>query len=358
MDRRQFLALTCSALVTPGGAAMGQTAPDSPALDAARSYFEGRTVRVIVPAAAGSGTDRSSRIFISALAPLLPRTRFRLENNDRAGGQIGASELWRGRADGTVIGFPRNNLFYAQLLERDTLDFSFSDFTFFGSVTRGHRALVLGNASEISGVEEILAGRRIVLKSADAVTSSHFVEAMLMNALSGSRIRAVPGFSGGARNMAVISGEVDCQIGSIEAVQPIVESGAGRIVFRLSSDPLPEGLPEVPRLADHLLDPDLDWAVGIIDAAAAIGRPFAGPPGMAPEASAHWIALFDAVVGDAAFREKAFADEGVAIDPAPADAIAARLARLSSLGDGLRDEVDALLRCGRLLSESTEGTCG
>ncbi|WP_185020626.1 tripartite tricarboxylate transporter substrate-binding protein [Histidinibacterium lentulum] len=337
---------------------MGQTGPGPAALDAARTYLEGRTVRAIIPSAAGSGTDRSSRLFISALEPLLPRTRFRVENNDRAGGQIGASELWRGRADGTVIGFPRNNLFYAQLMERDTLDFSFSDFTFFGSVTRGHRVLVLGTGSSIDGVEEILAGRRIVLKSADSVTSSHFVEAMLMNALSGSRIRPVPGFSGGSRNMAVISGEVDCQIGSIEAVQPIVESGAGRIVFRLTSDPLPEGLPEVPRLADHLRDPGLEWAVGIIDAAADLGRPFAGPPGMAPEVAAHWTALFEAVVGDAGFREKAFAEEGVVIDPAPAGAIAARLGRLSSLGDGLRDEVDALLGCGRLLAESTEGTCG
>ena len=337
---------------TGGGLELGA------ALAAAQDQFAGKAVRIIISAAAGSGTDRSSRQFLGALERFLPDTRLQVENIDRAAGQIGASELWRAPADGSVIGFPRNNLFYAQLMERETLDFTFTGFTFIGSTNRGHKVLVLGTESPTDNLAQILSGERIVLASADAVNSSHYYEALLVNALTGSRIVPVPGYAGGARNMAVISGEVDCQIGSIEAVQPIVEAGAGKIVFRLTSDPLPAGMTDVPRLADNLRDPALMWAVAIIDAAARLGRPIAGPPDMDPAMTAHWKTLFDAVVADAAFRDASFAEDGLVIDPASAEDIQALLADLVSKGDGLRDSIGTLLTCGQLLGSSLVSQCG
>ncbi len=358
MDRRRLLALAGAFSVASASFATAQEAPGDAALRAAQDHFAGKTVRVVISAAAGSGTDRSSRQFLGALRRFLPDTRLRIENLDRAGGQIGASELWRAPADGSVVGFPRNNLFYAELMERETLDFTFTGFTFIGSTNRGHKVLVLGSESPIDSIEQILSGKTTPLASADAVNSSHYYETLLMNAVTGSRITPVPGYAGGARNMAVISGEVDCQIGSIEAVQPIIEAGAGRIVFRLTSDPLPAGMAEVPRLADNLRDPALNWVVGIIDAAARLGRPFAGPPNMEPVATAHWKALFAAVVGDAAFRNASLAEEGLVIDPAPADEIEALLADLASRGDSLRDNIERLLACGQLLASDENSQCG
>jgi tripartite-type tricarboxylate transporter receptor subunit TctC len=358
MDRRRLLALAGAFSVARASFVMAQESGGAAGIKAAQDHFAGKTVRILISAAAGSGTDRSSRQFLAALQRFLPDTGLRIENLDRAGGQIGASELWRAPTDGSVVGFPRNNLFYAELMERETLDFTFSGFTFFGSTNRGHKVLVLGNSSPIDSVEQILSGEKILLASADAVNSSHYYEALLMNALTGSRISPVAGYAGGARNMAVISGEVDCQIGSIEAVQPIVEAGAGRIVFRLTSDPLPATMPDVPRLADHLRDPALAWVVGIIDAAARLGRPFAGPPGMEPLATAHWKALFTAVVEDAAFRAASLAEDGLVIDPSPASEIETLLADLASQGEGLRDKIESLLGCGQLLASDEKSHCG
>jgi tripartite-type tricarboxylate transporter receptor subunit TctC len=357
LDRRGMLLMTGAACLTQVAPLAAEGARETTALAAARLHFAGRSVRIIVPAAAGAGSDRSARQFLRALGRVLPETRLRVENIDRAGGQIGASDLWRAAPDGSVVGFPRGNLFYAALMERETLDFHFTGFSFFGSITRGHRVLVLGNESRFDGIESILAGDQIVLKTADAVNSNHYYEALLMNALTGSRVRPVPGFEGGSRNMAVISGEVDCQIGSIEAVAPIIEAGAGRIVFRLTSAPLPGDLPEVPRLADHLRDPGLAWAVAVIDAAAMLGRPFAGPPGMDPQIAIHWATLFDAVTADAAFRDEALAEEGLAIDPASAEDIAAIVSGIDAMGDSLRDDIDRLLACGERAASATGTRC-
>lgn len=358
MDRRRLLALAGAAVMTPASLATAQENHGAATLLAAQDYFAGKTLRVLIPSAAGSGTDRSSRQFLGTLQRFMPDTRLRIENLDRAGGHIGASELWRAPADGSVVGFPANNLFYAQLMERETLDFKFTGFTFLGSISRGHRVLVLGTESRIDSIDQILSGESTVLASADAVTSSHYYETLLMNALTGSRIMPVPGYPGGARNMAVISGEVDCQIGSIEAMQPIIEADAGRIVFRITSGPLPGFTSEVPRLTDYLRDPSLKWVVGIIDSAARLGRPFAGPPDMDPVATAHWKVLFDAVVGDAAFRAASLAEDGLVIEPSSADEIESLLADIASQGDGLRDRIDELLACGQLLASDEDSHCG
>jgi tripartite-type tricarboxylate transporter receptor subunit TctC len=357
ISRRRLLAMA-SATAMMGGVASAGQAVEPGALEKAQAFFDGRTIRAIIPAGAGSGSDRSARQFLDAVRRFLPSARLRVENHDRAGGQIGASELWRAQGDGLTIGFPRSNLFYAELLHRETLDFSLADFTFFGSMTRAHRVMVLRNDAEARDIDDVLTGRSVVLKSADSVTSSHYYEALLMNALTGSRIRPVPGYAGGARNMAVINGEVSCQIGTLEAVQPILDTGVAKIVFRLSSAPLPAGMPEVPRLADHLRDPNLAWAVDVIDAVAALGRPVAGPPEIEPEAKAYWLTLFDAITADPIFREDARKADGMVIDPADGQTITALLAGLTNGRSGLQNDLEALLDCGQSLANGEAGSCG
>lgn len=359
LSRRRLLVMA-SATAMMAGMASANQGEESGALPLAKAqaFFADRTVRAIIPAGAGSGSDRSARQFLAAVRRLLPTTHLRVENHDRAGGQLGASELWRAPGDGFTIGFPRSNLFYAELLDRQTLDFSLADFTFFGSMTRAHRVMVLRNDAEAGNIDDVLSGRSVVLKSADSVTSSHYYEALLMNALTGSRIRPVPGYSGGARNMAVITGEVSCQIGSLEAVQPILDTGVAKIVFRLSSAPLPAGMPDVPRLADHLRDPSLAWAVDMIDAVAALGRPVAGPPNMDADAKAHWAAIFDAAVADPVFQQEALEADGMVIDPADGQAITALLTALTAGRSGLQADLKALLECGQNLASGQPGTCG
>lgn len=323
----------------------------------ARDYFKGKSIRVLIPAGAGSGTDRSSRHFIAGLQKVMTSSRFRIENNERAGGQIMASELWRSPADGLTIGFPRNNLFYSAILQPDALNLQFDRFAFLGSLTKAHRVLLLSHLSEVRDVEELLSGERIVLKSASSAVSSHYYEALLMNALTGCHIRPIPGYEGGARNMAVITGEVDCQIGTIEAIAPILAEESGRIVFRLSSDPLPVGHTNVPRLRDHLSNPDLAWAVDIIDAGASLGRPVAAPPDTDPEALAHWRALFRTVVEDPEYRNSALAQEALVIEPSSADEINALLASIAERGDRLQSEIQNLLECGQARADNLSARC-
>jgi len=353
MKRREFVQMASAgvAISVVGSRAYANA-------EAARDYFEGKTIRVLIPAGAGSGTDRTSRHFIAALQKLIPGSHLRIENNSRAGGQIMASELWRAPADGLTIGFPRNNLFYGAILRPDALDLRFDQFAFIGSLTKAHRVLLLSHKSTLQDAEELLSAKRFILKSASSAVSSHYYEALLTNALTGSHIRPIPGYEGGARNMAVITGEVDCQIGTIEAVAPIIEQESGRIAFRLSSDPLPTGLPNVPRLRDQVHNPDLAWAVDVIDAAASLGRPVAAPPDTNIEALAHWRALFRAIVEDPEYRASALTGEAFVVEPTSASEIDALLASVAARGDTVQSEMQDLLECGQALADSLTAQCG
>lgn len=355
MNRRECLSLVGLGTL---GMALGRPAAAEASVRAAAYHFGGRTIRVLIPSGPGSGTDRSIRHFLSVLQDLIPDTRLRIENNERGGGRIMALDLWRAPGDGLTLGFPRGNLFYNSILGEDGANgFSYPDYSFIGSLSFSHRVCVLGQNSSIAGLDEMMAGERIVLKSASSVVSTHFIEALMLNALTGSRIRPIPGYEGGSRNMAVITGEVDCQIGTLEAVDPILGADAGRIVLRLSSRPLPAGYPQVPALREVLRDPAQAWVVDLIDALSSFGRPLAGPPDMDPAAAAHLRALFTAVVDDPAYRAEALAREGIDIQPSSGDEIEQLLASAITRGVRLRDDLEALLACGRTMAENTGTTC-
>lgn len=325
---------------------------------AAREYYAGRTIRVLVPSAAGGIGDRTYRHFIDTFQSLVPETRFRVENNDRAGGRIWALELWRARPDGLTIGFPRNNLFYDSILDPEGQGLRFPEFTFLGSFGMAHKVFVLSNQTGLDGIDAVFASNRPVLNAANSAVSSHYYEALMMNALAGTHLRPIPGYGGATREMAVITGEVDCQIGTLESVRQILDAEAGDIVFRLSSRPLPAGYPQVPTLRERLIDPGNAWAVDMIDAIAALGRPVAGPPGMDPEATRHLRALFRAVAYDPAYQAEALARNGNVIDPTPADEIDALLQGTLTRGAALRDDLLAVLACGQARADSMTATCG
>lgn len=338
------------------GIAIGVRA--SAAVEAARDYFAGKTIRVLVPSSAGGSGDRTYRHFLEEFQSLIPRTRFRIENNDRAGGRIWALELWRSAPDGLTIGFPRNNLFYDSILDPEGQGLRFPEFTFLGSFGVAHKVFVLSNQTGLDGIDAVFASDRPVLVSANSAVSSHYYEALLMNALAGTHLRPIPGYGGAAREMAVITAEVDSVIGSLEGVHQVIDAEAGHVVFRLSSRPLPDGYPQVPTLRERLIDPAQAWAVDLIDAIAALGRPFAGPPGMDAEATRHLRALFLAVAYDPAYQAAALARNGNVIDPTAADEIDALLAGTLARGAGLRDDLMALLACGQSRAESMTATCG
>lgn len=93
IPRRRFLAATC---------ALGIAAPFSPAR--AASDYPSRPIELIVPVAAGGGTDLVGRAFAEAVKKYLPQQPMVVTNKPGASGAIGTAELINAKPDGYKLG--------------------------------------------------------------------------------------------------------------------------------------------------------------------------------------------------------------------------------------------------------------
>ncbi|MEO1200367.1 MAG: tripartite tricarboxylate transporter substrate-binding protein [Pseudomonadota bacterium] len=323
----------------------------SPHKAGANDYLDDRTLNFLIGSGAGSGTDRVARLFADHLSRLLPETTVAPVNNSRAGGRVVASQLWDAEPDGLTIGILQSHLYYWTLQNLETPGFELQNYSFLGSMTRSNRVLVASHASGIRSMADIYDAGRPVIVAANTTLSSHYLEALLINTLLGTRLLPVPGFSGGARNMAVITGEADCQIGSLEAVQPIIDAGAGSIVLVVTGDSIPPLTPAPARLEQEAAGAPNEWIVPVINGAAASGRLIAAPPGVEADRLAILRDLFNSVMANPEFVDEA-ASVGMVVNASSGDQVQRRLASVFNNGADMSANLQRALQCGEHLAET------
>lgn len=258
-------------------------------------------VTLIVGAAAGAGNDAFTRLVAEHLQRLGGRA-IRIENEPRAGGKLAARRLANSAADGSVVGFLTPSLIYESLLGQGGEGLDLTQFAWLGAIGADHRVLLVNRQSGVARFDQVLSRPKPLIIAAATVTSPNYVEPMIINHLTGARLRAVPGYDGGARNLAVLSGEVDGAVGGLDSLAPMLESGA-RVVLRLNDLPLAGD--RAPSLASLARGRDSVPLLNLIESFAALGRMFALPPGVSQAVRADWQAQWKRVVADPGFRAAA-----------------------------------------------------
>lgn len=320
------------------------------ALRADSGFLAGQTLRVLISTGAGGPGELIGRLFVKYLEARLPDTRISVELLNRANGRLAALTLWEAEPNGLTIGFINSNLLYAQLLGEEALPFDLLRFDWLGSLTQDRRVLVVGERTGLADLAAVRAHEGPLLAASVATTSGHTIDALVLDAVLGLRLQPVPGYSGGQRALALVSGEADCMLGTFFSVYPVLQDGTARLILRLNAAPLPAPYDTVPVMAD-LLRPEHRWVVELIEAQCQLGRGIAAPPGLPADRLLALRALFDSIADDPAFAAEA-GTLGVEIDPSPGDSIAATIGRLIGEGASLSNDLQALLACGRLRAES------
>lgn len=294
-------------------------------------------VTLIVGAAAGAGNDGFTRLVAAHLQRLGGRS-IRVENEPRAGGKLAARRLATSAADGSVVGFLTPSLIYESLLGQGGEGLDLTQFAWLGSIGADHRVLLVNRQSGVTRFDQVLTRPKPLIIAAATVSSPNYVEPMIINHLTGSRLKAVPGYDGGARNLAVLSGEVDGAVGGLDSLAPMLQSGA-RVVLRLNDLAIGAG-DRVPSLASIARGRDRVPLLHLIESFAALGRMFALPPGAPQAIRADWQAQLKRVVADPLFRADA-AGRGYPLEEVSGEQVAATLRRLL---DGSTVTVSALRR--------------
>ena len=259
---------------------------------------KGRTT-LIIGSGTGGGNDAFGQLFARHLQRLTGQT-IQVEFETRAGGALAASRLAGAPADGSIIGMLPSKLIYEDQLATPEEASDLARLSLVGGIGADRRVLVVSARSAITSFGALINRAAPVILAASTLSSGAYVEALIVNHLTGAKLKPIPGYAGGARNLAVLSGEADGAVGDLASLQPLLDAG-GRIILRLN-DVVEPGSAQAPSLASVARGPDSAALLLLISAVASLGRMFTLPPEASPAVLDGWRSRLETVVADPDFR--------------------------------------------------------
>jgi tripartite-type tricarboxylate transporter receptor subunit TctC len=257
---------------------------------AAQSFYEGKTIRIIVGLAPGGGFDTYARVIARHMGKHVPGTpTLVVENMPGAGSLIAANHIYKvAKPDGLTVAKFNGPLMMGQVLGQAGIEFDARKFEFIGAAVTEDVACALSKASGVTSVDKWMASATPVKMGSVAPGTSPENTVRILKATLGLPIQVVSGYKGTAEiRLAVDGGEVAGACWSWESMRATWRNAldAGEVVpvLQVTARPFSD-LPNVP-LAINLAKTDEARrliAVGVQNAAA-FARPFVLPPGTPKE---------------------------------------------------------------------------
>ena len=227
------------------GAAAAALSPLLPAAVQALDY-PARTVRVMVPVAAGGTSDILTRLTARVLQERLGQT-FLIENRPGAGGNLAAEVIHRAPADGySLLSIPKGNVL-ANLLY-DKLEFDFlRDFTPVAGIASGNLMMLMHPSVPARSLPEFLAYAKAnptkINYSTPGNGSDPHLSAELLKMMAGIQMTHVP-YRGGALALTdLIAGNVQVMFSNLP-VGEYLKTGK-LIALGITSDERNKEFPEI-----------------------------------------------------------------------------------------------------------------
>jgi tripartite-type tricarboxylate transporter receptor subunit TctC len=339
MPRRHLaLVIGCLALALAGGPpAHGQ------------SFFEGKTVRIVVGLAPGGGFDTYARAIARHLGRHIPGTpTIVVENMTGAGSLVSANHLYKvARPDGLTVGHFNGILLLGQVLGQPGIEFDARKFEYLGAALKEDVACGLTKQSGITSVEKWMAAKTPVKLGGVAPGASPDNTARILRAAVGLPVQVVTGFKGTSEiRLAADSGELAGACWAWDSMRvtwrAALESGDVVPVLQAVPRPFPD-LAAVP-LAISLAK--TDEARRLIEVgihhAGALARPFALPPGTPRERVQALRRALEETLKDTAFLAEA-EKARLGLDPVRGEELEKMIGDLFTLDPALRAKLKEIL---------------
>ncbi|KHF38626.1 Bug family tripartite tricarboxylate transporter substrate binding protein [Halalkalibacter okhensis] len=297
--------------------------PTQPSSEAAAEFYEGKTIKFIIPYTPGGGYDEYARL----LAPFLEKhsgARVEVHNLPGAGGMRGVNELFISPPDGLTIGIMNGGAMVTnKIADVEGADYELDQFSYLGRIVNDPRVLMFSKNS-FQTFEESLDGDRPVLIGATGLGGTTYVDAVIVSEALNLNWEIVHGFEGaGEIEQSMLRGELDGTWGSFDSRADFADSGYGQFVLQRKNDNIPE-LADVPTYFDFLdnaEDPELaNEILTVLNALSDTGRPLATSPGVPQERLEFLQDVFRKTMEDPEFLEKA-ASENRLLDYASGEEI-------------------------------------
>jgi tripartite-type tricarboxylate transporter receptor subunit TctC len=253
------LLLAPSALAQSSAQAPAQSSAQPSAPSSASSWPE-RPVRLIVPYAAGGGTDIVARVLGQKLGETL-RQPFLVENKPGASGMIGAQYVAKSDPDGytLLVASPAEIALNQNLFPSVPYD-SLHDFAPVTLLAWTPLVLAAHPSFAASTVPELVALARSqpVPFSTPGTGSSHHLTGEYINKVAGTQLQHVPYRGAALALQDAVAGQVKLTISGMPPVVPFMNSGSLKAIAVASRQRSPE-FPNIPAMAETKGFEDFDF---------------------------------------------------------------------------------------------------
>ena len=229
---------------------------------AAANYYEGKTIRIIIPFSAGGGTDTFGRYIAQFLGQHIPGNPTVIaENVTGAGGLLGSNEFAeRVEKDGTTLLTASGHLNLRAFLGLEGLRLDLDELTPVVAAPMGHVTAINIEATGMQEVKDLFTyDGRITKGITDPVG---LVESIVALEMFGINYRSVPGYGGrGDTRVAFERGELVVNTQATPAfnarVQPMIDEGKALTAYAIGFID-PDGNPvRDPAAPDIITAPEL-----------------------------------------------------------------------------------------------------
>lgn len=249
-------------------------------------FYKGKTVTLLLAAAAGGFADTVARAFVGPFQQHFPgNPQIVVVNQPGAGGMLGASRLQTSaEKDGTVIGFLLGNNLTTPLVTGKEEQFDPRKVQWIGAIESGDYpyAFYVFKSSPVQSVDELF--KKSLVVGSTSFTNYNRVFPAMMNSYLGTKIDIVAGYKGsGEVYLALERGEVDGWIEGAHAIDNETNK-AGQFIAEGRMKPLMlMGLernpkwPNLPVIMEYIKKDDQKAVARFMLASSRAGRPIAVP---------------------------------------------------------------------------------
>ena len=223
-----------------------------PLASAGAAQWPEQPIRLIVPFAAGGGTDQTARILQPLLAQDLGQPVV-VENRTGAGGQVGLSALAASKPDGYTMAILNIPPIVTIPIEKKGATFSLKDFIPIAIVSGDPSALSVPAGSPFKSLQDLVAYARanpgaVTVATTGVGTDDHLALSALSKA-AGVKLTPVP-FQGSApAHVALIGGHVAAAAINLGENMPYVQQGKVRVLAHFGKE-RSSLAPDVPTAAE------------------------------------------------------------------------------------------------------------
>jgi tripartite-type tricarboxylate transporter receptor subunit TctC len=213
--------------------------------------YPAKTIRMVVPIAAGGGTDTMARLISQKLSEQMNVTVF-VDNRPGAGTVIGTEYFSKTPADGYTLMTVAPEFSIQPSLRKVPYD-PIKDFSFITQLTSGqyflttHPTVPVKTAKQFVALAKARPGQVTFASSGNG--SANHLAGVLFQHMTGTKMIHVPYKGAGPAGVALLGGEIDFMFSNVASAIPYVQAGKLRAIAS-TGDKRSGVTPDVPTIAE------------------------------------------------------------------------------------------------------------